>query len=1093
MPLRVDYVGRLDDIIEPAVEYLSRPVDLFYRQHLVVPTAGVKAWLLPELAKHLGTSGKQDGVVANVQVDYPGSLARFLTPKQDGQVDKWSIQNLTFVLLEIIANNPAYVEIIKRSGGPLLAARAIADRFDRYHVRRPAMIRQWENKIPTLSPTASDEFRDDQRVTKQLDKSDIWQYELWRKAREQIDEPSSPARQQSSKDGIPKELLVAGLQTLNLQQTQVLKELSQICDVQVLLVHPSAPLQKRWATNTPVTPDLAIVRSDAEIPDDVDPLVYSWLRGTQETQILLASQGITPTHKTQTQSPPAHDLLGHLQHIVTDALLATPRSFDPTDHSLSIHRCHSIGRQVEVLHDALLHAFAELPDLEPHEVVILSPDINNAAPYLQATFARQLTIDGRKIQIPLVVADRGIREVSAGAELLGNLLELIGSRCSVDGVMAVATSALVLDQLGVNSETVETWQRYIERTNIRWGLTAEHRQRVGLQAGAIDAHSWKLGLERMILGATLPDATPAPALGGVVPLDDVDLADIDDIAALIRVFDVVLNLDLLTSSDRTVGEWCDALENALETLCGQNCNELETPLRQLESLRASANDVAVPFADVKALVGQLLTEIAGRQPLRTGAVTATSMVPLRGVPYRVVCVLGFDDDAIASSDAEGDDLTERQRLIGDSDPRLEVRRALLDAMLSARDRMIITCTGTSIKNNTTLPLATPLAEFADFVRRATGDVEVIHPRHSSSRANFLPDAVQSGIIWSHDPVARSIASNLGKAIAPVHSAVGVTPDLDVLELSELEQFVRDPLRLFVRRALAINTWRENESATPAIFPLSLTKREHRDRSEQLLQILLDGSDPSDEAKWREALQVSGLLPVGVFGDAELDEITQLVHGIVAEGAAKQIPLRGGTAHDIRGTAGSYQVVGRIEGVHEDSGQIVMISTEDDWDKIKPVAALRILVATAFGLPIDRLTVVTRHDKWEPGAVTTTGAPVPVAQFRTLRLDPTITQVQAVNRLAVLGDLVRLALASPCGSFDGAASKTLANRGDGRKRFDQFVGGRSYQYSSESVVYGTHPNFDDVFGANSPELAFRARFDEQLTISYKGAKQGYLVS
>ena len=78
MPLRVEYVGRLDDIIEPAVEYLSQPVDLFERQHLVVPTAGVKAWLMPELAKHLGASGKQDGIVANVKVHYPGSLTKFL-------------------------------------------------------------------------------------------------------------------------------------------------------------------------------------------------------------------------------------------------------------------------------------------------------------------------------------------------------------------------------------------------------------------------------------------------------------------------------------------------------------------------------------------------------------------------------------------------------------------------------------------------------------------------------------------------------------------------------------------------------------------------------------------------------------------------------------------------------------------------------------------------------------------------------------------------------------------------------------------------------------------------------------------------------
>ena len=1102
MPLRVEYVGRLDDIIEPAVEYLSRPADLFDKQHLVVPTAGVKAWLMPELAKHLGASGKPDGLVANVQVDYPGALSKFLAPKRLGQVDPWSIERLTFAVLAVIANNPAYSEIIKRSGGPLLAARSIADRFDRYHVRRPAMIREWEKEISVLSPTANDEVHSSGRLTKSLSPDDMWQFYLWQAIRKQIGEPSPPARELQPSDAIPTQLLVAGLQSLSLRQIQVLQQLAEVCEVQVLLVHPSPPLQQRWANTTPVTPGLAPLRSDTEIPEDADPLVYAWLRGTHETQTLLASQGITPTPTTRPQTTPVDNLLGRLQHVVNATLIATPTTFDTADHSLSIHRCHNIGRQVEVLHDALLHAFAELPDLHPHEIVILSPDIANAAPYLQATFARKIAIDGRKVQLPLAVADRGIREVSAGAELLGNVLELLGSRCSVDGVMLVATSPLVLDQLGVTSETVETWQRFIERTNIRWGLTAEQRSRVGLDAGAIDAHSWKLGLERMILGATLPDATPAPALGGVVPLDDVDLADIDDIAALIRVFDVVLDLDHDTTSDRTVGQWCDALELALGNLCGENCSELESPLHQLEMLRNAANDIAVPFTDIKVRLSDMLKAVAGRQPLRTGVITATSMVPLRGVPYRVVCVMGFDDGAIGGSETEADDLIERQRLVGDHDERLEVRRALLDAMLAAQDRMIITCTGTSIKNNTMLPLVTPLAEFVDFARRAgvgtnettkLSNIEIVHPRHASSPANFLLDGVQPGLIWSHDPAAHTAATKLGQATTPITTGIGTEPDMPVVELSALEQLVRDPLRLFVQHTLGINTWRDNNATTPATFPLALTTREHRELSEQLLQVLLANSDPEAEAEWQRALHISGLLPVGAFGDDQLIELTQLGHGIVAEAAKQHVPLQGGATHEIVCMAGSFQVVGRIEGVHTESTQIVMLSTEDDFEKLKPIAALRLLVATAHGLSVDCLVVVNRHVKWKPGVLTTKGAPAPVAQIRTLRLEGSIDQTQAQTRLAALCDLVRTALVSPCASFGGAATDTLADRAKGGKTFGQFVHGRSYEYSSELVVYGANPQFDDVFVANAPELAFRARFDRQFTVTYNRSTKEYLIS
>jgi exodeoxyribonuclease V gamma subunit len=209
------------------------------------------------------------------------------------------------------------------------------------------------------------------------------------------------------------------------------------------------------------------------------------------------------------------------------------------------------------------------------------------------------------------------------------------------------------------------------------------------------------------------------------------------------------------------------------------------------------------------------------------------MVPLRGVPYRVVCVLGFDDTALGGSEAEGDDLVERQRLLGDSDSRLEIRRSFLDAMLSASNRFIVSCTATSIRNNTMLPLATPLAEFVDFAMRhgATKDsethlssIEMAHPRHAMSPTNFAHGAIIANSAWSHDPGALKSALAIGGPSKPVSSVGGVVADLDIVELGQIEQLVIDPLRLFVRDTLDINTWRDNEVAVPAQFPLTLTKQ-----------------------------------------------------------------------------------------------------------------------------------------------------------------------------------------------------------------------------------------------------------------------------
>ena len=1096
MSMRIEYVGRLDDICEPAAAFLASGTDIFERQHIVVPTMGVKAWLTAKLATRLGVSqpGALDGVVANVDISYPGTLNRLLHASKG--IDPWSVENLTFSVLRALTQTDTYDVHVARAGGPLLAARAIADRFDRYHVRRPAMIRKWEEGIPVLSPTANDEVRSGERVINSLAPSDIWQFHLWCEVRKVIDEPSPPARDLVATDQVPASILVAGLQTLNLHQMQVVQHLAEVSDVHVLLVHPSAPLHQRWLSSVPVTQGLVPLRNDIDLPDDVDPLVFAWLRGAHDAQLMLASQGLVPTFQPSRAASEQNDLLHRMQETVATALIAKPVDHETSDVSVSIHRCHNIARQAEVVHDAILHAFTDLPDLQPHEVVVLCPDIAAAAPHLQATFAR--SING--VQLPLVVADRGIREVSEGAELLANLLHLVGSRCSVDDMMSVATSPLVLAHLKLNSETVEVWERYIERTNIRWGLDSVQRVRNGLHAGAIEAHSWKLGLERMILGAVLPDASAKSELGGVVPLADVDLADVDNIAALISIFNAVLRLDGASTTNHSVGEWCDMLETALIDLCGEDSDELAVPLEQIATLRNAANETPVPFNDVKVLVTDILSSAAGRQPLRTGAITATSMVPLRGVPYRVVCILGFDDSALGGSEAEGDDLVERQRLLGDSDARLELRRSFLDAMLAASDRFIVSCTATSIRNNTMLPLTTPLAEFVDFAMRhgVTKDaethlsgIEVAHPRHAMSPLNFSPGAIIENSAWSHDPGALKSALAIGAPSTPVVSVGGVVADLDIVELSQIEQLVIDPLRLFVKDTLDINTWRDNEVSTPAQFPLVLTNLQHRQLSTEALEVLLTENDIT---QWQEALSDSGILPVGEFGSLAASELVQLATGIVGEAAAQGISLSGGGSHDIRITAGSRLVVGRLDDVHLDTRQIVMRSTESNFDRVKKTAALHLLVAVAAGLDVESLVVVSRHTDWAPGKVTKKGEPAPVASIRTIRLSAAINQEAAVSRFEQLCDLVATALLTPCGAFDKAASEAISDRAKAREQFDSFVHGRSYGWSLEQVVYGLRPSFDDVLAPGAPELTFREQFDKQLSIVYLGSpKKGYEVA
>jgi exodeoxyribonuclease V gamma subunit len=1125
MPLKISYVERLEDVIAPAIAFLGRDGDLFARPRIVVPTAGAKAWLTAELARRLGAhdGGRGDGVLANVEFSYPGTISSLLAAPGTPEVDPWDVDHLTFTILEVLAGDGEFQPLVQRAGGPLLAARRIADRFDHYHFRRPGMILAWEQGKATLSPEADARGA---AVDRPLATNDYWQFRLWRHVRERIGEPSPPARERDATGHAPDAVLVAGLDGLSLRQIELLEKLAALpgpsrtpCNVEAILVHPSPPLRAAWTADAPPRSSrIAPARHD-RLPDaGVDPLVEAWLRNTREAQWLLASQGIEPRHADDVprQEPPSDaPLLARLKHSVAAGRVppadAGDAGRDPTDASVLIHRCHDLRRQAEVLHDAILHAFRTVEGLAPQDVVIVSPQIAALAPHLEAVFNRTVKgdeVDGKpaELHLPLLVADRGIREVSPGAELLGALVELLGSRCSVDGLLAVATHPLVTAEFEVDDDAIEIWQRCVAHTKIRWGLDASRRVRSGLDKPELHAHTWRLGLERMLLGATLPDGEPDPVLGGVVPLVGIDAADIEPLSKLISIVGTIDELDRDVAEPRPVGAWCDLLESAIERLAGAENDELAVPLRELDALRQAAAtahglapaDVAVPWHDLKQILAATLTAPVGRQPLRTGAITATSMIPLRGVPFRVVCLAGVDDEAVAPRESDSENLVERQRLIGDLDPRLEIRRGLLDGLLAAGDSLIVTCTGMDVRNNSVLPLVTPLAEFVDFVRRhgvplmkrekeEHSAIEIFHPRHACSRRNFVTGAeavVSGGDAWSHDAAARAVARGLGCEPPARPLVVDDSRMPQSIGLNELAEFMHDPLWPYVRKTLGINPWRDDDLTPPATLPLALEFLDRRALQNDYIESLLTTHDARAlKEKWSAAVAANGEVPVLGYGGDVIEEITLFAESLLEVAADEGVPLDEAQAAEepIVLTLDGATLSGRLERWHPRAAAIVLVrpdamsSSSGTFQRAKMLAVVQLLAVRARGDDVTRAVILNQHQDWTPGAVTAKGKPMAAAQVRTVKLDPAIDAAVARNLLTELSGLYQRATTRPYAEFDGAGAALANGREAAGEKFARCVAGDDYATSNEIVVHGAQPDFDAVFPDDPVVSAFFARY------------------
>lgn len=1093
MVLRVGFVETLEQVVEPVISHLTSTVDqfdLFETQHLIVPTAGVRAWLAPQLASRIGSApGATDGILSNVRIGYVGMLNAILRGGIEDESDPWSIERLTMAVLRVIRDRPSNDPLVKKYGGHLRAARAMADRFDRYANRRPQLIRQWESAF-----LSGDEVGRDNSMVES-------QYALWSAVREVVGVPPWPSRsaeicrqlkEGGSVPGLPRRLMVAGLETVSAGNLEILQALGQVIDVDVLFVHPSPYLHDEWASiakRIPVTPGHAPARSDdAHVLPAGDSMVTTWLRGAFELQSLLESQGVADIpYLVGGDGVVDETLLARLKKSVVSPHAVAPQSLAKDDLSVQIHRAHNLARQVEVLRDALLHAFNDLKDLRPHEVLILCADIEAAAPLLRATFDQPLSLSGGgSVKIPLVVADRSLRDVNSGAELLVNVLSLIGSRFDVPAVLRVASHDLVLGNLGLGEDDVETWLRYIETTRVRWGLDVEQRATAGLDAPQISAHTWKQALDRALLGALLPDAAvPAHELGGVVPLANMDTAEISALTGLSEVMATIARLDVNARGPRPVSFWCREIADVLVDLCGESCTDIDDALAVItgfeDSTRTSMGadvtelDDDVRFEEFADMLVQKLSTTPGHQPLRTGAVTATSFVPLRSVPFRVICVVGLDEGTLTVGEAEGDDIVAAEPLMGDPDPRIDQRRVLLDALTAARDRLIFTCNGRSIKNNSKVPMVTPLAELLDLCGRLgvvvpedpekPSAIEHFHPRHSSGHLNFVSSKGPiEGLTWSHDQAALMAARDMGlhHDDQPASDAPTLEP-YDEVPLRKLEALLIDPLQYYLRESLRIFT--EYEEDDPgSVLPLSMTEFELARAAEALVKASDGGSLDLARDAWRAAVEASDALPVGKFGVDAAQEAFDVAKSVRMAADTVGIPKADPDPIEFKVTFDNGvivdcaipNVVGTPDG---DLVYVVRYDTRGDKDLVR--IALRLLALRASGRSI-KSGVVVLSDTTNLGHM-----------MHVVTLDPSLTVEAARDQLRALAEVEPFARVVPCGRF-GDASSALADAGtldddDVLEKFDDFVESHGFANSSEFTVFGAHPRIEDVYSPSRGDI------------------------
>ena len=938
--LLVLHGNRLEHLAEAVFAFLARnPLGALQEETFLVQSNGMAEWLKMALAG-------AHGVCASTRVELPARfiwrayravLGRGAVPAVSA-LDKLPLTWRLMGLLPTVATQPGFEPVsgfLGAAGDPtrrLQLALRLADLFDQYQVYRSDWLQNWAGGGHALG---------DGLGAARVPPEQAWQPALWRALLADLpaDELAATrpllhrrflqalrrAASGTSFAGLPPRVVLFGTTHIPHQTLEAIAALSE--HVQVLLAVPN-PCRYHWADIIDGRELLQAARRRhplragtelASVPlQDMHrhghPLLAAWGRQGRDfvrqldafDDVQLARERFAVPRVDLFDEEPGSTLLQRLQAQIRDlvpleeaAKAAASAAPDIDDHSIVFHITHSAQREVEVLHDQLLHLLAQPPQgasalpLQPRDIVVMVPDIEAFAPAIRAVFGQHPRQHPR--HIPWGIADqreRGRHPLLLALEWWLRAPQQRHAFSELQGLLEVPALAR---RFGLSADDAATVLAWAEGAGVRWGLHEGQRQGQGLGMCG-DANSWHFGLQRMLLGYATGELPPtARGHADIEPYTEVAGLAAGVAGALAELIAALQTWWAECRVARTPQAWGARLRQLLQDLFSAVDDDERALLVALDealaawllACEAAAFAEPVELAVVREAWLSAVDEPGLSRRFRAGGVTFCTLLPLRAIPFEVVCLLGMNDGDYPRRSPRSDfDLMALpgQARPGDRSRRDDDRQLMLDALLSARRVLYLSWAGRSVRDNQPQPPSVLVAQLRDHLAAvwggdAVGARTTEHPLQPFSRRYFedkAQPAAPGPALFTYAAEWRS--AHEVDAAEPALSAPAVaTQALPPLTVDSLAAFLKNPVQAYFRQRLQVR-FDERSSPVPDDESFATAGLDRWQLMDEVLTVARRASQAPDDmqALVREQvarLQRAGRLPLAGPGrhvQAELE-------------------------------------------------------------------------------------------------------------------------------------------------------------------------------------------------------------------------------
>jgi len=925
--MKVFIANRLENLVEMMADRLTLPpAGRLKPETVVVQSAGMAKWISMQLAL-------LHGVAANYRFPFPNAFIEeifraFIPEYEINPIYKegvlvWRILDLLiqFKEQEEFRTIRTYLGEENDQNRLYHLANRIARTFDQYLIFRPDMILKWEK--------GNVQSRDEQ-----------WQAILWRNIPGKHGGPHKAAlhrqlidamKNKPCRSGIlPERISVFGISYLPPYHLDILVKLSAQIPLDYYYLNPS---REFWAD---IKSGREINRVLHQIPGQTDwsghlhldtgnSLLASW--GAQGRDFFRLMEDMPVEYWDLFKDGDRNTLL----HKVQDDIyrLSEPQwesgekeKVSDHDETIQIHACYSPLREVEALHDILLNLFEKDSAITPEDVLVMTPDIEIYAPCIEAVF------EAREPKIPYSIADRPAPASNVIVSGLLSILDMADSRFKAGDVLALLDNPAVSEKFEMTPEDRELIQHWIDQTFIKWGIDEEHQRSFNLPV--FDQNTWRHGLNRLLAGMMFDGRNPQ-IYEGILPYGDIESDQTEVLGRFLMFWEKLLESKMTLNNKHSLETWCGILKTVITdyfpaTDGYRNEHDLMNKIisglfsEQEQAGCATVLEMSVMRSYLRVALGRS----EGSAGFLSGGVSFCAMLPMRSIPFAVVCLLGMNSDAYPRREGKtGFNMMENERRAGDRSVRNDDRYLFLESMLSARKFLIISYIGLSQTDNSVMLPSVLVSDFTDYLdrnyflrssRNPSEELLRTHPLHAFSPAYFMDEKKLFSYSKSNYLSARAIIAATEETKLFLRTPLVLRePAEKKIKLQDLTSFYMNPVQYFLEHQLRLKLPDSLRGEAKDSEPFRIDGLNAYQIKKELVKNRLQAGD--DRCVF-EKKRAEGALPVGAAGD-------YLFHDVRKDAAAmarditellKSPPLENLT---VDFPSGDFQLCGALEGLHRD--------------------------------------------------------------------------------------------------------------------------------------------------------------------------------